>query len=72
MFGDQILLYNAKNNAYIHFSKDLENPPDPLDKIPSEFRPKSPKRRRNPENLFPFFEANVSQNFEKWTILSYR
>lgn len=28
--------------------------------INSEFRPKSPKRRRNPENLFEWCEANMS------------
>ena len=46
--------------------------PQELDYTQSEFRPKSPQRRRNPENLFPWYEANVSQNFEKWTIQSYR
>jgi hypothetical protein len=38
----------------------------------STFRAKSPHRRRNPETLFTYFEANFSQNFEKWTIISYR
>jgi len=38
----------------------------------SEFRPKSPLRRRSPEKLFYCFEANVSQNYEKWEILAYR
>lgn len=71
-----ILLYNVKNNAYIHFSKDQPNTPDytetkSLD-MPSTYRPKSPHRRRNPETIFTWFESNVSQNFEKWTIVAYR
>lgn len=63
---DQILLYNVKNNAYVHFSQDLMMPASPDESVQSEFRPKSPKRRRNPENLFSWYEANVSQNFQKW------
>jgi len=53
-------------------SKDLPVMPCNDGSINSEFRPKSPKRRRNPENLFEWYEANVSQNFEKWMIINYR
>ena len=69
---DQILLYNVKNNAYLHFSQDLVIPAAPDESVISEFRPKSPKRRRNPENLFNWYEANVSQNFQKWQIIAFR
>ena len=79
VFRDQILLYNQKNNAYVHFSGDASSGGGPVTypKIPengfqSPYRQKSPLRRRNPENYFPWFEANVGQNFEKWTILAYR
>ena len=72
VFNDQIVLYNQKYNAYVHFSKDLLKAPIPEIHFGSDFRPKSPLRRRNPESLFPWFEANVSQNYEKWTIKAYR
>ncbi len=52
VYRDEILLYNVKNNAYMHFSQDLLLPPTPDESVQSEFRPKSPSRRRNPENLF--------------------
>lgn len=66
------MLYNQKYNAYIHFSKDLQKSSIKDYTFQSDFRPASPMRRRNPENLFPWFEANVSQNFEKWTIQAYK
>lgn len=49
-----------KNNAYVHFSPDLIIIIAADESVPCEFRPKSPKRRRNPENLFQQFEANIS------------
>jgi len=60
VYRDQILLYNIKNNAYMNCSKDLPVKPCNDGSINSEFRPPSPKRRRNPENLFEWYEANVS------------
>ena len=52
VYRDQILLYNMKNNAYVHFSQDLHISIPVDESVPCEFRPKSPKRRRNPENMF--------------------
>ena len=72
VFNDQIVLYNQKYNAYIHFSKDILQRPSPAFRFQSDFRPKSPLRRRNPETLFPWYEANVSQNYEKWTIQAFK
>ena len=72
VFNDQIVLYNAKFQAYIHFSKDLLKTPNADISLQSDYRPKSPLRRRNPESLFNWYEANVSQNLQKWTIQAYR
>ena len=81
VYRDQILLSNYKFNSHVHFSektdKSVKTGPATYPKIPeksleSPYRQKSPLRRRNPENYFPWFEANASQNCEKWTILAYR
>lgn len=72
VFNDQICLYNQKYNAYIHFSKDILQAPIAEFTFQSDFRPKSPLRRRNPENLFDWYEANLSQNYEKWSIKAYK
>jgi len=57
------VLFNSKFNAYIHFSKDLLRDRVRDYTFQSDFRPPSPLRRRNPENLFPWYEANVNQNY---------
>ena len=63
VFNDQILLYNQKYNVYIHFSNDIEKTPIAEYSFQSDYRPKSPLRRRNPENYFNWYEANMSQNY---------
>ena len=56
----------------MHFSKDLLSDPIEEFNFQSRFRQRSPLRRRNPENLFPCYEANLSQNYEKWAVIAYR
>ena len=38
----------------------------------SDYRPKSPKRKPNPDEVFKRLEANMSQNYYKWQVIYYR
>jgi hypothetical protein len=72
VYRDQILLANLKYNTFVNISTDLLLEARPDESVQCEFRPKSPKRRRDPQNLFDSFEANISQNFQKLMIICYR
>ena len=71
VYRDQILLFNEKNNVFVHISaQPIEDDqksefPLPYEKcgensFQSPYRAKSPPRRRDPENYFPWYEANVA------------
>ena len=72
VFQDQILLANTKYNTFVNVSVDLVQTVLKDDSVPCEFRPPSPKRRRNPANMFKNCEANISQNFMKLQLKPYR
>lgn len=72
VYNDHILLYNQKYNCYIHLSEDQLQEQVKMNLKPSKYRPKSPLRRCNPQEIFKKLEVNCSQNFYKWQVLSYR
>lgn len=39
---------------------------------PSAYRPSSPKRKSNPVEVYKQVEANVSPNYYKWQVISYK
>mmetsp|Transcript_11844 Transcript_11844/g.18232 ORF Transcript_11844/g.18232 Transcript_11844/m.18232 type:complete len:136 (-) Transcript_11844:278-685(-) len=40
--------------------------------MPSEYRPASPKRKLNADEVYKRLEANTSQNYYKWQVVYYR
>jgi len=78
VYKDAIEIFNHKYRAFIHFTTFREN------EIPikkelvlntkkhEEFWLRSLFRRRDPSTLFTCYEANASQNSEKWEIRKYR
>ena len=72
VFNDHILLYNQKYNCYLHVSEEHLQDQITIENFPSKYRPRSPKRRQNPDEFFKKLEANCSQNFYKWQVVNYR
>lgn len=72
VFNDHVLLYNTKYNCYLHISEDQLYDQVKVKSIPSKYRPRSPQRRINPDELFKRLEANCSQNYYKWQVVNYR
>ena len=70
--NDHVLIYNQKYNAYVHVSDQVIFAQEVRNFAPSEYRPESPKRRENPDQVYKSCQSNMSGNFFKWEVIPYR
>jgi len=78
VYKDEIQIYNDKYNVYLHFTTNLwiddaeKTTEQVFDENTKEYWIRSLFRRRKPEGIFDYVEANCSINSEKWEIRKYR
>lgn len=72
VYNDHITLYNIKYNSFLHISEEYRFDQEIRPHQSSEFRPESPRRIQNPDEIYKRYEANVSPNFYKWQVICYR
>ena len=72
VYNDHVILYNVKYNQYIHVSEEVVFNQEVREYNPSEYRPLSPRRRPNPDEVYKRAEVNMSQNYYKWQVINYR
>lgn len=72
VYNDHVILYNSKYNSYIHVTEEFEFDQQVRPHQRSEYRPPSPKRNQNPDEIYKRFECNISPNFYKWQVVNYR
>jgi len=72
VFNDHVLFHNQKFNSYLHISEDCFNEQLITKTEKSVFRPPSPVRKPNPTEIFKTYDVNMSENFYKWRVISYR
>ena len=72
VYNDHCLLHNQKFNTYLHISEDCYNDQIILKSEKSKYRPPSPVRKPNASEVFKSYDVNMSDNFYKWQVISYR
>lgn len=72
VLNDHVLIYNMKYNSYVHVSDHIVFDQEVREFVASDYRPPSPKRRDNPDQVYKSHQVNMSQNFFKWEVVPYR